>query len=154
MSKLYLGVSYREIDKELGITKEQGCKCLIDKIDKLTSELNNACIGHISLDIIINLLKNIDEIFSVYGGSYYFLLEDEEFIQTINKNNMKRESGNIYKAWTCLLNDLIEDIDELYRYSETDDSLNVIFLKNLLYFLNSLCIEVEISKLDTLTISY
>lgn len=137
--------SYSNIEKYLNIAPNNDISFIIERLKTLESQMDNACQIYVCIDILENFFAELDISVndSNYSGSC-LIIYDKETILDLASRYKNFRGRNVYKAWSLIINGLVEDIEEFYRYSARDNDEDVIFLKRLLFFLCS--IQVVKSK--------
>lgn len=138
MIQIIIGNTYSKIPEALGINPEAGFQQVILNLKDIKQHLQNACILYSSLDELLYLFSQFEFISFNSAGTYIYADNYTGLYRKIGwqwEPSRKDKTHTIHEAWLQIMNDLSEDIDELFRYSFTPEDKTVIFLNNILKFL-------------------
>lgn len=133
--------TYSEIEKELGILTDDGLNELIEQLEDIAHDRENA--GMVEYKGLLKITKLIDSLKIERKANLNILtISDYEEINKVVFDN--RSSKEKIKVWILrgMLTDLAELIDEGFRYG-LGDSNETKLLNDFLFYLTTLYIQIE-----------
>src|SRR5699024_6501936 len=133
--------TYSEIERELGILTDDGLKELLERLEGIAHDRENA--GMVEYKGLLKITKLIDSLKIERKANLNILtISDYEEINKVVFDN--RSSKEKIKVWILrgMLTDLAELIDEGFRYG-LGDSNETKLLNDFLFYLTTLYIQIE-----------
>jgi len=133
--------TYSEIEKELGILTHDGLKELLERLENIAHDRENA--GMVEYEGLLKITRLIESLKIERKADFNTLtISDYEEINKVVFDNWS--SKEKIKVWILrgMLTDLAELIDEGFRYG-LGNSNETKLLNNFLFYLTTLYIQIE-----------